>query len=222
MFVGHFAVGFAAKRVAPKASIGTLLLAALFADALWVVFLAAGVEHVAIKPGITVVNALDLYDFSISHSLAMDIVWGVLFAGIYFWRRCDSRAAWAIFAAVLSHWVLDFASHRPDMPLAPGVHRYFGLGLWNSAIATLLVEGLLWIGGLWVYIRATRPVTKLGTYAFSAMIVLLTLLWLGSLGGTPPPSVSALTFVNVILFVIVLGWAYWIDRLRPARIPGPA
>jgi hypothetical protein len=35
MFVGHFALGFGAKKVAPMVSLGTLFLAAQFADVLW-------------------------------------------------------------------------------------------------------------------------------------------------------------------------------------------
>jgi hypothetical protein len=32
MFIGHFAVGFAAKKVAPRVSLGTLFLVALLPD----------------------------------------------------------------------------------------------------------------------------------------------------------------------------------------------
>jgi len=35
MFIGHYAVGFGAKRFAPRVSLGTLLLAAQFIDLLW-------------------------------------------------------------------------------------------------------------------------------------------------------------------------------------------
>jgi hypothetical protein len=56
MFVGHFAIGFAAKRAAPKVSLGTLILAAAFSDAVWIVFFASGIEQVVIQPGIMVAN----------------------------------------------------------------------------------------------------------------------------------------------------------------------
>lgn len=41
MFIGHFAVGFALKRVAPRTSLGTLTAAAQFLDLLWPIFLLA-------------------------------------------------------------------------------------------------------------------------------------------------------------------------------------
>ena len=216
MFVGHLAVGLAGKQIAPKTSLCTLFLASVLPDLLWVVFLLAGIEHVRIQPGITAANALDLWDYPISHSLLTDALWAALFAGLYYaWRRYP-RGAWAIFGAVLSHWLLDFLSHRPDMPLAPGVHRYFGLGLWNSIPATYLVEGLLWLLGIVVYARATQAASRAGVYAFWAMIALLTALWVPSLGGPPPPDVRAIGFVNMVLSMVLLAWAYWIDRIRPA------
>lgn len=216
MFVGHFAVGFAAKPAAPKTSLGTLFLAALLADVLWIAFAFIGLEHVAIKPGITAVNALDLVDIGFSHSLAMDTVWAALLAGIYFLLRRYRRGAWIVFALVLSHWLLDFVSHRPDMPLVPGGHHVFGLGLWNSRLATFLAEGGLWVAGIILFVRATRPVNRAGTYVFWIMAALLTALWLLSLNGAPPPSLAAVRMVNLILFTIVLAWAYWMERLRPA------
>ena len=42
---------------------------------------------------------------------------------------------------MLSHWVLDFAVHRPDLPLWPAGPKV-GLGLWNSIPGTFIVEGL--------------------------------------------------------------------------------
>lgn len=128
MFVAHFAAGFAAKRLAPRTSMGTFVLGALFADWLGWALVLAGVEHFAIQPGITTTNALNLYDYPISHSLAMDLVWAGVFAAVYYLLRKNSRGALVLAAAVFSHWILDFIAHRPDMALAPGVHTYVGLG----------------------------------------------------------------------------------------------
>jgi hypothetical protein len=60
MFVGHFAVGFAAKRAAPKVSLGTLILAACLSDVLWICFFPARIEQVVIQPGLMVANSLNL------------------------------------------------------------------------------------------------------------------------------------------------------------------
>jgi membrane-bound metal-dependent hydrolase YbcI (DUF457 family) len=132
MFIGHFGVALAGKRAAPKTSLGTLILAAQFLDLLWPVFLLLGIEHVEIAPGITRVSAMNFTDYPISHSLLMALVWSALVGGVYYGLRRDRRAAWVVAALVLSHWVLDFIVHRPDLPLWPGGQARAGLGLWNS------------------------------------------------------------------------------------------
>jgi hypothetical protein len=214
MFVGHFAVGLAGKRVAPKVSLGTLVLAAAFSDVLWIAFFATGIEQVVIQPGLMVANSLNLVYIPFSHSLLMDAVWGALFAGIYFLLRHDTRGAWVLFAAVVSHWVLDVATHRPDMQLAPGIDMRFGLGLWNSRTATFVVEGALWFVAIVLYVRGTRALSRVGAFAFWTMIVLLSLLWIISLRGDPPPSLKSLALVNTVFFGIVEAWAFWMNRNR--------
>ena len=53
MLVGHFAVGLAAKRVAPALSLETTVFAALLADVLAFTLVAAGIEHFRIAPSAT-------------------------------------------------------------------------------------------------------------------------------------------------------------------------
>src|SRR6185436_7872623 len=120
MFVGHFAVGLASKRLAPRSSEGVLLLAPLFLDVIWPVFLATGLESVRIDPGNTAFTPLDLHDYPWSHSLVMSLVWSVLFGLGYYAFSRYRRGAVVIGLGVFSHWVFDFVTHRPDMPLWPG------------------------------------------------------------------------------------------------------
>ena len=127
MFIGHFGGALAAKKAAPRTSLGTLILAAQFIDLLWPIFLLLGLEHVRIAPGITKVSPFDFYDYPISHSLLMVVVWSVVLGGLYYAFRQYPRGAWIIALAVLSHWVLDFIVHWPDLPLWPGGPRA-GLG----------------------------------------------------------------------------------------------
>ena len=69
MLVGHHAVGFAAKWVAPGVSLGTLQLASVFLDLIVFVDQLVGIEHARVTPGITAFSALDGYDVAIGHSL---------------------------------------------------------------------------------------------------------------------------------------------------------
>lgn len=218
MFVGHLAVGFAAKPAAPKTSLGTLVLAALLLDVLLWMFVVAGLEHIAVKPGITATNALDLYDYPFSHSLLTSLVWGALMAGTYFAIRRYQRGALLIFGAVVSHWFLDFISHRPDMPLVPGIHRYYGLGLYNSRPAMLLVEGVLWLSGIVLYERATRSRKRAGSWTMYIGVLILTWLWIESLSGAAPQvSMVRMGIIDLVFLAIVVGWGYWVDKLRLVR-----
>jgi hypothetical protein len=66
VFVGHYALGFAGKKLAPRISLGTLFLSAQLVDLLWPLFLLLGLEHVRIDPGNTVVTPLDFYDYPLT------------------------------------------------------------------------------------------------------------------------------------------------------------
>jgi hypothetical protein len=56
MFVGHYGVSFAAKRVEQTLPLWLLFLAVQVVDVFWAVFVLLGVEKVRIVPGITASN----------------------------------------------------------------------------------------------------------------------------------------------------------------------
>jgi hypothetical protein len=213
MFAGHFAAAMLARRIEPKISFGTAALAALLADFLVFVFLIAGVEHFDPVPHATL-NRFIGRDIAYSHSLLMGALWAALFAGAYFlWRRY-SRGAWILFAAVLSHWFLDAVSHRPDMPLAPGISYVVGLGLWDSMPATLIVEGGFWLLAILLYVRATRSPNRWGVIVFWFGVVLITLTWHRNISAGIDPDPVKAGIGGLIFFSLLLAWAYWVNRLR--------
>ncbi len=214
MFIGHYAVALVAKRVALEVSLGTLILAAQFLDGLWPVFLLLGWERVEIAPGDTAFSPLDFVYYPYSHSLLLSVVWAVLFAFAYWLLRKNSRAALWVGLAVFSHWILDFITHRPDLPLYPGNSHFVGLGLWNSISGTLVVEGLMFAAAVAVYASCTRAKDKTGIYAFWSFIVLLLALYIAVTFGPPPPSVKAIAWVGLFGMVLSVAWGYWIDRHR--------
>lgn len=216
MFLGHVAVGLAAKRAAPKAPLVWLAGAATLADLIWPVLLALGLEEVRIAPGITAVTPLDFVRYPISHSLLLLVVWGLIAAGFYFAARNDLTGAAVVGALVVSHWVLDWVSHRPDMPLTPWPGTKVWLGLWNSVPATLAVEGTLFALGVWIYARTTEARDGVGRWSFAAFVVLLVVIYLGNIFGPPPPSVEALKVVAFAGFLVPV-WAGWFDRHRAVR-----
>ena len=215
MFVGHFGVGLAGKTAAPRASLGTLFLAAQFVDLLWPTLLALGVERVAIEPGITVVTPLDFVHYPISHSLLAVLGWGLLLALTYYAVRRYPPGAILAGALVVSHWLLDAVTHRPDLPLFPGGEARIGLGLWNSLPGTFAVELGIFALGVWFYVRCTRAVDRIGAVGFWALVGFLLLVYVGNVFGEPPPSVAALAWVAQAQWLIIL-WGYWVDRHRQA------
>lgn len=212
MFIGHFGLALAAKKVTPKPSLGTLVLAAQLVDGIWPVFLLLGWEEVRIEPGITAVAPLLFVSYPYTHGLAAGIVWGALLGGAYFALRRDRNGAWWLFALVLSHWGLDFVSHGPDLPLWPGGPRV-GLGLWYSLPATLVVEFLLFGAGAWLYASVTRARDRLGNALLWLFVLVLAGIYLSSVFGPPPPSVRILALSGLLGWLFV-AWAYWIDRHR--------
>jgi len=212
MFIGHFGVALAGKRLAPRTSLATLILAAQFLDFLWPILLLLGLEHVRIAPGITKVQGFDFYDYPLSHSLTMALRWALAGGLIYYLVRRYVRGAWVVGGLVLSHWVLDFVVHRPDLPLWPGGPKY-GLGLWNSWPASISVEALLFGAGIWIYVGSTRARDRVGTYALWSLLGLLLLGWLGALFGPPPPNPHQLALGALAMWVVV-PWAGWTDRHR--------
>jgi membrane-bound metal-dependent hydrolase YbcI (DUF457 family) len=220
MFIGHIAVALAAKRAAPKTSLGTLLVACEWPDLLWPLLLLAGVERVRIAPGITRVTPLDFTSYPISHSLLADLGWGLLLAGLYLIWKKNSRGAVWVFFCVLSHWGLDALVHRPDLPLYPGSSTRVGLGLWNSLGGTLVLEVGMFLGALALYLKSTRARDRAGTWALASLVALLLVLYFGSLFSPPPPSATAVAFAGLFMWILV-PWGNWIERHREARGTNP-
>jgi hypothetical protein len=219
MLVGHYAVGFFGKKLAPNASLGVFVLAAMAADILWCVFLMAGVEHVEFTSGRGAGQYFKAVNIGFSHGLAMDLLWGVLLAaGVYLFNRY-ARGAVIVFLAVLSHWVLDVVSHRPDMPIGLGPGPRLGLGMWTSVPATLLVEGGFWIIALIVYARSHVFLSRVRLWGFWVGSLILTLIWFGNVTGPPPADPRSAPIVSLFIFSISIVWAYWIDGtvVRSAR-----
>jgi len=212
MFLGHFAVALAAKKAAPKTSLGTLFLAAQFADILWPVLLLLGLEQVRIVPGLLPASPLDFTSYPISHSLVAQLGWGALLGIAYFAVRRDGRSALIVGMIVPTHWILDFIAHRPDMPIYQGGAKY-GLGMWNSVPLTILVEYTLFAAGIAVYVGITRAKDRMGNLALRSLLGLLAILYLASEFGPPPPSVHALAFSALAIWLTV-PWAAWADRHR--------
>jgi len=213
MFIGHFAVALSAKKPAPAIKLGTLFIAAQFLDLLWPVFLLFGLEHARIVPGDTAFTPFDFYDYPISHSLLTSIGWSFLFGGLYYFKRRTWKESIILCFAVFSHWLLDFFTHRPDLPIGPGMTTVLGLGLWNSVPGTIIIESLMFIIGIFFYLRSTSARDRIGSYAFWGLILFLIISYIANIISPPPPNMQAVTYAGFAQWIFI-AWAYWIDRHR--------
>jgi hypothetical protein len=218
MFIGHFGIAFAAKRAAPRTSLGTTFVAAQLADLLWPVFLLFGWEQVRITPSSNPFLTLEFTNYPWSHSLLMELAWGVAFGALYFVTTRYGRGAVVVALLVPSHWVLDLIVHKPDLPLYPGGAARFGFGLWNSPIATVVVEGIVFIVGVTMYARGTQPSDRIGRWSFWGLVAFLILLYVVSSVSPPPTSVRALAWGALIGWPLTL-WPWWVDRHRQSLTP---
>jgi membrane-bound metal-dependent hydrolase YbcI (DUF457 family) len=217
MFIGHFGLGFGAKKAAPAVSLGTLFAAGQFADLVWPTLVLLGVEHVEVQPGATRMTPLNFVSYPYSHSLVALCLWGIIFGGVYLAiRRARPSAAVTLALLVVSHWLLDFVTHRPDMPLTLHGPDRVGLGLWSSIPATLAVELIIFASGIALYTRATVPRDRAGSIGLWSLVGFLLVVYLASTFGPPPPTAAAVAWAAQAMWLLV-AWAYWVDGHRAPR-----
>jgi len=214
MFIGHYAVALGAKRYAGAVSLGTLFLACQLADLVWPNLVLLGIESFEIDPGNTAMTPMRFTFYPFSHSLLAMTAWGVVFAVAHrLLMRSSAKVAIVLVLVVLSHWVLDVVTHRPDMPLTIGGSTLLGLGLWNQPVLGVSLELLLFAVGTILYVRCTRPKNRQGSIGFWSLIGFLLLVYVGNIFSPPPPSVTAVAWSAQAMWLIV-AWGYWIDRNR--------
>lgn len=213
MFIGHFGIGFGAKKAAPGISLGLLFMAVQFLDLLWPTLLLLDAEHVSIVPGITKSTPLDFTDYPISHSLLTVIGWGLLFGFLYWLIKKNTKYAIILALCVVSHWFLDYIVHRPDLPLYPGDSPRVGLAVWNFPILSLLIEGAIFLTGVIMYVKKTSATNGIGRIGLWILVGLLGLIHVGNIFGPPPPNVATIMWAGQLQWIFVL-LAFWIDHNR--------
>ena len=218
MFIGHYGVSFATKKLAPELSLGVTFVAVQALDVVFALDLVGGVEKMRIVPHFTAFNPYDLYWMPWSHSLLAAIAWSIV--GAVVWsliaRRSPRRVkeSLVVGGAILSHWILDFPMHTPDLQIVPWSAQRVGLGLWNHRGAALIAELVVFLFGVALYVNALPAPTRAGrlrTWAFVGVLVVL-------LFATPflPDPPSTIGWAAQALFAYVaLAWvATRVDRAR--------
>lgn len=219
MFIGHFGLSLAAKKVAPKVSLATLFIATQFVDIVWPLLLVLHVEKVRLVPGYTESNSYDFLYYPYTHSLLMGLVWGIIAGGVYWLFKKDRQGAIIVGLGVLSHWFLDLVVHVADLPLSPFSDYKVGFGLWNHMVLTLVIETVIFLTGTYLYATSTQAKNKVGKWGFVTLIVLLLAIYLSNAFGPTPPDSPMIVFVScTILMGVLVALAYWVDRNREYKV----
>ena len=216
MFVGHYAAALALKKVEKRASLGVLFLAVQFVDILFFPFVLLGIERINIIENYTNSTHFELEYMPYTHSLAGSLLWAIAAYVLFRWVIVKQKSvAMVVALAVFSHWVLDLLVHTPDLPLWSDASQKFGFGIWNNAIATYSLEAVLLVAALWLYLKSSTAITKVGKYGMSVFVVFLLLVNIvnifGPLGGDSKPALAISALVSYFLFAAI---AFWLDRKR--------
>ncbi len=214
MFVGHYGVSFAAKKLEPELPLWLLFIAVQLLDVLWAPFVLLGIEKVRIVPGFTATNPLDLYYMPYTHGLVAALGWSVVAALAYRFlaRGASRRAATIIGIAVFSHWVLDFLVHRPDLPLYDNTAKV-GLGLWNLPALALGLEAASLFGGMWLYLKL-GPVRRT---AFLVFGVIMLAIQVYVFFGPPPSSANAAAATAIVAYALFAFIIRVLERTTPVH-----
>ena len=213
MFIGHFAIALRAKRIAPQTALGTQFVACQLLDLIWPILVLAGIEVVKVDHTATAFTPLDFAHYPYSHSLGMALIFSVLFGVIVGVPSKSRRAGITTGGVVLSHWLLDFITHRPDLSLWFGSEKV-GLGLWEFPALTVLVEGALFVIGIGLYLKSSPLQTRRRKIIFWSLIGFLGLAYAGNVfGPKPPPETSGNMIAGPALAMwLIVAWGYWVDR----------
>jgi hypothetical protein len=216
MFVGHYAASLTLKRVEPTASLGMLFLAVQFVDILFFPFVLAGIERINIIENFTQSTHFELEYMPYTHSLVAALLCAGLIYGVF--RVIPPRSksvALVMGIAVLSHWFFDLIVHTPDLPIWSDASTKLGLGLWNNAIATYVLEAAFLGVGLWLYLRGSSATVPFGKYGMSAFVGVLLLINAVNIFGPPfGNSKASLAISALVMYFLFAGVAYWLDGKR--------
>ena len=216
MFAGHLGAGLLLKRAGRNVSLGWLFFAAMLLDVLLWLLVLAGIESVRVPANFRTMADLT-FDFPCSHGLVASLGWALVMflTGWAVCRRFPQHrfaGALTLAAAVLSHFVLDWLVHIPELPVAGRDSKMLGFGLWRQLPLAWTVETALAAGGVWVFLK-TQPRDRRRTYTLVAVMTLVTAMTiLGQASTSAPPSIAAMAGSSLLLIGLLVAFGWWVDR----------
>lgn len=217
MFIGHFAPAFVAAALSPeRPRLGTMFVAGQLVD--WGFFTLAlvGIEAMHIDPAASVMVPFDLYHMPFTHSLIGTAIWAGTFLGIVAIWQHSLRLGVLAGLVVLSHWLLDYLVHVPDLTI-DGTPPRLGLGLWNMPMLAMPLELALTLGAFAFYLRRTRGPAGPPLVLIGVMLLLQAINWFAP----HPESAGPFLYLQALLaFGVITAIATWVGGNRWFRKRG--
>jgi hypothetical protein len=221
MFVGHYSVAFAAKTEKNRIPLWVLFIAVQLLDYIWATLVLFSIEKLRIVPGFTPGSMLDAYYMPYSHSLIAALLWSAVAGLMYKWFRSrhgclysagGASGALVVGLAVLSHWILDFIAHPPDLPIYDNYWKV-GLGLWNYKVLEFCLEIATLAAGIALYLRrnATSLARKRGVIGFGITLVVVQV---GDTFVPREPLTARTTAMGVLVFYTLFAGVAFILEAR--------
>lgn len=211
MFIGHFAPAFVAAAISPQSPrLGTLFVAAQLVD--WGFFTLAlfGVERLRIDPEASVMVPLDLYHMPYTHSMIGAVIGALACLAVVAILHRKLFAGVLAGLVVISHWLLDWVVHVPDLTL-DGQPPKFGLGLWNYPWVAMPLELGLAMGAFAFYLHRTRGPVGPPAVLLGALLVLQAANWFAP----PPEAVGTFLYVQALFaFGVLTALSVWVGENR--------
>ncbi len=172
-----------------------------------------GLETAAHNNSIPTFNSLDLINVPYSHSLGMSVIWSCLLGVVVGYLGRSTKAGCVVALVVFSHWILDYITHIPDLPLWFGTTKV-GLGLWKSAWATFILETILFGSGIFLYLKNRGPASQKQKLIYWSLISFMFIIYLLHVFGPKPPETNSPSLVAGPAFAIwlLVLWAYYADK----------
>ncbi|MBC87063.1 MAG: hypothetical protein CL677_07765 [Bdellovibrionaceae bacterium] len=213
MFIGHFAVGLGAKKVAPEINLGIFFIACQLLDLIWPVLVLAGIEVVSVDHLATKLTPLNFEHYPYSHSLLMTIVYSLVAGFFVGWVLKSKKLGVIVGMVTSSHWILDFVTHRPDMPILLSGQKV-GLGLWNNLFLAVSIELLIFSAGIYLYLKSKTNMSQSRKIGFWSLIIFLLVIYLANVFGPKPPldAPSAMIAGPALAMWLIVLWGYLVDR----------
>ena len=219
--VDHSATALLLKRRFPSVPMTPLLVSVQAMELAWVALNYLGVEHTTTAASVRSVADIHLAYIPYSHSVATAtaaalVTWWTIERG--FGRRALGRA---VAIGIISHLILDLATHAPDIALWPGSRfPLLGLGLYSGApSAAFVVELLYGVLCWWVY-RGSRALLVL---LVAGNVANVSFFFAGIAGPEEllaghPLLVVTVVFVQIVTMLVLVGMM----SSKPAALPEAA